>query len=280
MPAVLDSAQHGTVLPAPAQQTALDRLIRLAVERSRAQIAAHGQHLHVEAMAPQVRVFGDPEALADALAQLLCAAAAANAERGALTLAVSQVGLNVTLCVRAEAPSSASVPTFDREPGDWVAVGRARDARDGTREYRLLLPVMPEGCAAEAPRVSMIGAPGQSVCRVLVVDDSADAADSIACLLAIRGHEVQVAYDGPSAYEKARNWQPEVVVLDIDLPGMKGDEIAVSLRNVAGEACPKLIALSGYDADVAAPFDLYLTKPVDPAFLLQSVERYAAGRGA
>jgi len=61
---------------------------------------------------------------------------------------------------------------------------------------------------------------------------------------------------------------------------MKGDEIAVSLRNVAGEACPKLIALSGYDADVAAPFDLYLTKPVDPAFLLQSVERYAAGRGA
>ncbi len=65
MPAVLDSAQHGTVLPAPAQQTALDRLIRLAVERSRAQLAAHGQHLHVEAMAPQVRVFGDPEALVE-----------------------------------------------------------------------------------------------------------------------------------------------------------------------------------------------------------------------
>jgi CheY-like chemotaxis protein len=107
-------------------------------------------------------------------------------------------------------------------------------------------------------------------CRVLVVEDSADAADTLAMLVGLWGHEVEVARDGPSAVETARSFQPDVVLVDLMLPGLSGQEVARRLRAQAGLRGVWLIAVTGLPPQAQLPsaydagFDLYLVKPYDP----------------
>ncbi len=109
--------------------------------------------------------------------------------------------------------------------------------------------------------------------RVLIVDDNIDAADSIAMLLQMSGHQTQVVYGGEEALAAHASFDPEVVVLDIGLPGMDGYEVVQELREsgFAGRA----IALSGYGQPedmqnaMRAGFDAHLVKPVD----LDALER-------
>lgn len=104
---------------------------------------------------------------------------------------------------------------------------------------------------------------------ILVVDDNRDAADTLAALLAIDGHRLSVAYDGTQALDMARREAPEVVFLDLGLPGMDGFEVARQLRKMPGAGSALLVALSGYAqaADRAATqgsgFDDHLAKPAD-----------------
>lgn len=108
--------------------------------------------------------------------------------------------------------------------------------------------------------------PGQR--RVLIVDDNHDAADSLAELVNLFGHNVEVAYDGPSALRQARTRAPDVVLCDIGLPGMDGYEVARRLR--AQQRSVQLVAVSGYAqaADLAqaraAGFDHHIAKPPQP----------------
>jgi PAS domain S-box-containing protein len=105
--------------------------------------------------------------------------------------------------------------------------------------------------------------------RVLVVDDNEDAAESLAEVVKMLGHTVEVAYDGPSAIEKVRTSQPDIVLCDIGLPGMSGYEVARRLRasHVNGI---RLIAVSGYAGHedvsraVDAGFDEHVAKPCGP----------------
>ena len=107
--------------------------------------------------------------------------------------------------------------------------------------------------------------------RVLVVDDNVDAARSLAKVLSLLyGQEVQVAHDGPSAIEMAETFRPEIILMDIGLPGMSGHEVATILRKQPwGEAC-LMAAVTGWGQDKdredsrAAGFDLHLVKPVNP----------------
>ena len=105
--------------------------------------------------------------------------------------------------------------------------------------------------------------------RVLVADDNRDAADSLARVLMMSGHETQVAYDGASALEQAATFRPEAAVLDIGMPGMSGYDVARALRGRLGSDI-LLIALTGWgqgsDRERAAKagFDHHLTKPTDP----------------
>jgi PAS domain S-box-containing protein len=109
--------------------------------------------------------------------------------------------------------------------------------------------------------------------RVLVVDDSTDSAESLARLLRRWGHEVHLAHDGPSALAAARSTAPEIVLLDIGLPGMDGYEVARQLRQDPERNGSVLVAVTGYGqaADRQqtrnAGFDQHLTKPVDPTLL-------------
>ncbi len=113
--------------------------------------------------------------------------------------------------------------------------------------------------------------------RILVIDDSDEAAESLALLLRLRGHEVHVAHDGPTGLAEANDWPPEVVLLDIGLPGgMDGYETARRLRAHQGESV-RLVALTGHSDGQedprasAAGFDVYLVKPAELADLYRAL---------
>ena len=108
--------------------------------------------------------------------------------------------------------------------------------------------------------------------RVLIVDDNVDLATSQASLLRHLGHEVEVAYDGQAALDKAREFRPEVVFVDLGMPGMDGFEVARRLRASEGERV-KIVAQTGWGQEEdrrrtrEAGFDEHLAKPVDMAAL-------------
>jgi CheY-like chemotaxis protein len=103
--------------------------------------------------------------------------------------------------------------------------------------------------------------------RILVVDDRVDGARSLATLLRIQGHQVETAHDGPAAIETARTFGPDIVLLDIGLPGMSGYEVAKHLRQEPARKNMLLVALTGYGQpedrlrSSEAGFDSHLVKP-------------------
>jgi PAS domain S-box-containing protein len=105
-------------------------------------------------------------------------------------------------------------------------------------------------------------------CRVLVVDDNVDQADSVALLLRASGHDVRVAYSGPTALEAALACRPDIVLMDIGLPEMDGYEVARRLRQQASLKDTVMVAMTGYGQESdrqrshEAGFDHHLVKPV------------------
>ena len=114
--------------------------------------------------------------------------------------------------------------------------------------------------------------------RILIADDNVDAADSLNILLQALGHDTAVAYDGVEALEVAEAYRPDIVFLDIGMPGMNGYEVATSLRKTPGLAQTVLIALTGWGAQEdrvrsqAAGFDHHLTKPATPSHLMRILD--------
>lgn len=119
--------------------------------------------------------------------------------------------------------------------------------------------------------------------RVLLVDDNHDAVEAIAMLLASEGYAVRTAHEGISALKEAEAWLPDIVVLDIGLPGMTGYEVAQALRQLPLNPCPLLIALSGYGSErdrqraQEAGFDHHLVKPVEPDRLFTLLAGHVIG---
>lgn len=109
--------------------------------------------------------------------------------------------------------------------------------------------------------------------RVLVVDDNEDAAESLAALLRIFGHEVSVAFDGEQALEIAPELRPDVVLLDLGMPRMDGHEVARRMRAAPWGAPMKIVALSGFGdgtdraRSLEAGCNDHLVKPVSPVDL-------------
>jgi CheY-like chemotaxis protein len=116
--------------------------------------------------------------------------------------------------------------------------------------------------------------------RVLIADDYADAAESLAMLLATVDFETEVALDGEEALARASSWHPHVCVLDLEMPKVDGREIARQIREQEWGERPLLIALSGWTSirdrtgAIDAGFDHYIAKPVDPAVLVGLVQDF------
>ncbi len=138
-------------------------------------------------------------------------------------------------------------------------------------EIRLPLIENTHESSFEAPEVKVRSR------RILVVDDNADSANSLAMLLELEGHEVESVYSSQKALERVESLKPDVVLLDIGLPDMSGYEVARRMRALPGLARARLIALTGYGQTEDkqrtrdAGFDDHLTKPVDFALLQKAL---------
>lgn len=119
--------------------------------------------------------------------------------------------------------------------------------------------------------------------RVLVVDDVADAADSLAYLLCLHGFDARTARDGPAALRSAGEWTPDAVVTDVRMPGMGGWELARRLRDLLPGPL-LVVAVTGCDTpedarrSAEAGIDLHLLKPVEPGELVALLRQHLSAR--
>lgn len=152
--------------------------------------------------------------------------------------------------------------------------GRVQAASDGLGrgcEFTVILPIASPSEAGGDVEGRDAGVRAESR-RVLVVEDDQDSAQSLAMLLQIWGHRVEIAIDGHQALDAARSFGPEIVLLDIGIPGLDGYEVAERLRSEHGSGL-KLVALTGYGREDDrkrsrdAGFDRHMTKPLEPPCL-------------
>lgn len=143
---------------------------------------------------------------------------------------------------------------FEEVQGHRTTTGEPSDPRRPSRDVPA--PPGPAGAALPLPR------------RILIVDDNIDAGETLGILLRDSGSEVCVVHDGASALSEAEEFLPDVVLLDIGLPGMDGFEVARRLREIPGLEAALFVAVSGYALDehrkeaTEAGIDRYFTKPV------------------
>src|SRR6185295_6572535 len=136
-------------------------------------------------------------------------------------------------------------------------------------EFTVLLPAEANVPKPVAPLPPIHSVSSCQPRRVLVVEDQPALSRVTVALLEKLGHEVRAAADGPEALLAVREYNPEVVLLDIGLPGMDGYEVARCLRSEMGDAAPMLVAMTGYSQHEVnrharkAEFDHHLVKPAD-----------------
>jgi CheY-like chemotaxis protein/anti-sigma regulatory factor (Ser/Thr protein kinase) len=189
-------------------------------------------------------------------------------EQGKRTLDRSQGGLGVGLTVvrRLAELHHGGVEVHSAGPGQGA-------------EFRVRLPCLAEVGAAEGPRAVTPAHPTGG-CRVLVVDDNCDAAESVAMFLGMVGHAVKTVNDGKEALACAPVYAPQVVVLDIGLPAIDGFEVARRLRLLPETARALLVAMTGYGSKAdqqraqEAGFDHYFVKPTDPSTLAATIAQW------
>ena len=117
--------------------------------------------------------------------------------------------------------------------------------------------------------------------RILIVDDHADNARMLKVLLRLEGHEAAMVFDGPAAIAAARLQNPDVVLLDLSLPGLSGIEVAEELRREPGRSEPVLVAITGHGPERVpspSPFDHYFAKPLDFSALQTYLSEVSARR--
>jgi CheY-like chemotaxis protein len=171
--------------------------------------------------------------------------------------------------------------------GGSVAVRRTRRGRQAVV---MLLPMAGGPADTERPRrpasrqrpprpASRAPVANGRLPKVLLVDDYRDALEVWSFFLRSSGYDVFTAASGPEAIEQAERYRPDVILLDLGLPGMSGFETARALRATTGAATTPLMAVTGYsgtrehDEALAAGMDAVMVKPVQPAALLQRIEQ-------
>ena len=143
---------------------------------------------------------------------------------------------------------------------------------------------LPPSVVRDAPDAAAAARAGtrQGALRVLVVEDNADAAEALVLLLRQLGHEVESVADGARALEAAAHFRPEVVLMDIGLPGMDGYALVREMRKRPETAAARIVAVTGYgqpadrQRSAAAGFDAHLVKPVELATLAEAMSAVAA----
>jgi signal transduction histidine kinase/ActR/RegA family two-component response regulator len=274
----------------------LGAVIAQAVETSQPVLDAHGQELIVSVPPEPLRLRADPTRLAQVVGNLLHNAAKFSERASRIWLSAERQGTEAVLRIRDEGVGirPSLLPhifdlfvqgdrSLERSQGGLgiglTVVRKLVEMHGGSitassegvgkgSEFVVRLP----GLGTEAdqgPSRESLPPCSAAARRILIVDDNVDAAESLALLLRLSGHEVRLAHNGPEALQEVEAFQPEVVLLDIGLPGMSGYEVARSLRQHSASRQVMLIAVTGYGQEdrrrsEEAGFDHHLTKPVDP----------------
>jgi signal transduction histidine kinase/ActR/RegA family two-component response regulator len=281
-------------------------IIEGAVETTRPLLERQGHRLTVSLPAEPVVLEADATRIEQVLANLLNNAAKFTEPGGDIALSVEVRGAEAALRIRDNGTGIAPdllpriFDLFVQEDrslarshgglGIGLTLVRSLVERHGGRvearseglgrgsEFVVHLPVLAGAPPIEAGPGPAEAPARQDPARVLLVEDNLDAADALAELLRMWGHEVEVVHDGASAVQRAGEARPDVVLLDIGLPGMDGYQVAGALRALPDLHGALLVALTGYgqEADrrrsAAAGFDHHLIKPVD----LEELKRLVA----
>jgi signal transduction histidine kinase/ActR/RegA family two-component response regulator len=276
--------------------------VEQAIEASLPAITAGGHSLSTELPDAPLVLAADQARIAQVVSNLLNNAAKYTLPGGRIALALAREEGEAVIRVRDNGLGIARemLPqifdmftqvnrTFDRAQGG-LGIGLALSrtlvqlhggallafsgGADAGSEFVVRLPAAADAVAAP-PEALELAPTGR---RVLVVDDNADAAESLCTLLRLRGHETTAAADGPQALALAGRLAPEIAFVDLSMPGMDGFEVARRLRAAPGGDALLLVALTGLGqehdraATARAGFDAHLTKPGD----LQALEQLLA----
>jgi PAS domain S-box-containing protein len=253
---------------------------------------------------------GDPTRLDQVLTNLLNNAAKYTPPGGKLWLTLAQEGREIRVHVR---DNGIGIPTdvlpriFDlfvqvqrREDRSQGGIGigltlvrklvelhqgrvEARSAGPGQgSEFVVHLPACADSSLVlqPVPAVSEHNSRPRGLYRILVVDDNKDAAETLAMLLRLTGHQVRLAFDGPAALTVAHEFKPQLMFLDIGMPGMDGYEVASAVRADDQIRPLTLVALTGWGQEEdrrrsrEAGFDHHLVKPVEPAVLEELIVKW------
>ncbi|HYC37848.1 MAG TPA: ATP-binding protein [Usitatibacter sp.] len=271
-----------------------------AIDIAHSQAAANGQRVSIDLPATAVWVEADPTRLTQVVSNLVHNACKFTPRGGSIHLSARATGGSAEIRVR---DTGRGIPRdrlehifglFEQLEGDPGTVqgglgiglslsrslvemhgGSLEAHSDGPgkgSEFVVRIPL------SEAPAESTGGErvqPAAARHKVLVVDDNLDAAESLATVVRLSGHDVVCAHDGEEALEKAAQHDPDIVLLDIGLPKLDGYQVARRLRAGANGRGLKLIAITGWgqEEDVAkarqAGFDRHVTKPIDYPALLE-----------
>jgi two-component system CheB/CheR fusion protein len=269
-----------------------------AVETVRPRLSERRQRLGLHAPAGKVWVHGDPVRLAQVVSNLLANAAKYTGEEGEIGLRVEpgesgEAILRVTDSGIGIAPEMLPgiFELFNQveqgperlEGGLGVGLALVRELvalHGGTvrassaglgrgAEFVVRLPTVEAPARPGEPQIARGLGVACTMRRVLVVDDNRDSAESLTALLGLLGHEVEQAHDGRAALEAAHRRAPDLVLLDLGMPGMSGYEVARRLRADTALTGTALVALTGYGSDEdrratrEAGFDGHLVKPID-----------------
>ncbi|MGB9991285.1 response regulator [Massilia sp. SM-13] len=285
----------------------LSTVLRTAVETSQPNIVSRHHQLDVQLPESEVWLDGDSVRLAQVIGNLLNNAAKFTPPGGRVTLSATCSGGEALIRVQdngigidpehvssifdlfsqaGHAPDRVQdglgiglslVRTLVQLHGGSVTAHSGGIGMGSTFEVRL--PAT-ESCALAPSPAKPETAPGTEPYRILVVDDSIDAAEIVGALLEHSGHAVHLAHDGASAIAAALQVRPDLVFLDIGLPDMSGGEVAARMREMPALRDVALVALTGYgqhkdrENAMAAGFNHHLTKPVSLDTLNETVHRF------
>jgi signal transduction histidine kinase/CheY-like chemotaxis protein len=285
------------------ERVELASVVARAVETAQSLIEAQGHELTVALPPEPLPLNADPVRLAQVVGNLLTNAAKYTESNGRIWLTAEREGDQATLRIRdtgigvapdllpkifdlfVQADHAATrsqgglgigltlVKNLIEMHGGSVEVHSAGLGKGS--EFVVRLPLLDQ--ERQEPMENETGEPRQDASpsgrQLLVVDDNKDAAVSLAMLLRLQGHEVRVAHDGPSALELATSYHPDMVFLDIGMPGMDGYEVARRLRQQPGLENTVLAALTGWGQQEdrrrskEAGFNHHLVKPLEPKTL-------------
>jgi PAS domain S-box-containing protein len=279
---------------------ALEEIVKAAVSLAQADGMKRGQEVLLQLPEEAVYLDADPTRIEQVLGNLLNNARKYSDDGSPIQVSVERDGREVVITVsdRGVGIDAQLLPrifelfvqgsrSLERERGG-LGIGltlaerlvrlhggsiEAKSAGTGQgSEFSVRLPMLMDvksEAIEKRPGAPAAGAARERPRRILIVDDNEDSACSLALLHERRGHETRIAFTGPDALAAAAEFLPEVVILDVGLPGMNGFEVARRIRALPGLADALLVAMSGYgsDEDLAegkrAGFNEYLVKPVD-----------------